>query len=304
MTVASCTEFLHDLDESSQLKQQMKAVTGTQEVIALGLRNGYSFDARELAEASSAFRGASKAPEEEEVEPGSGTNFYHYEFEMSEIPGFEPVLAELPNLKIQPKSVELAEFDRNFRADDLRSTDMSPAEPQFQTWYAEMMRAHWRDPGMDGVAPRRDFHLINLDHHVEHPDYERYFAAKLRTITALEQFFGSELRFSGSLWYPPSSYRLWHTNETQPGWRMYVIDTDGPFADDEQASFFRYLNPQTSQIVTLRERPKIVRFFRAEQDPARRFWHCIVNPSTRHRFSYGFAVPETWKNAFADRIGG
>ncbi len=98
------------------------------------------------------------------------------------------------------------------------------------------------------------------------------------------------------MWYPPHSYRLWHTNETQPGWRMYVVDLDEPFENEHDTSFFRYQNPQTGQIVTLHEKPRIVRFFKAEQDPDRLFWHCIVNPTDRHRWSFGFVVPDDWQD--------
>jgi hypothetical protein len=210
------------------------------------------------------------------------------------VPGLAGVIEQLPHLKIKPPSVDLDHFARTFREEDLRSTSLSPADPEFRAWHARMTKARWRDPGAS--APRRDFHLINLDEHVDHPGYDHYLEAKHRTIRTLESFFGAEVRFSGSLWYPPSSYRLWHTNETQPGWRMYVIDFDEPPAD---ASFFRYMDPRTEEIVTLRERPQMVRFFKAEQDPSRLFWHCIVNPTPRHRWSFGFAVPDNWQTAMS-----
>jgi hypothetical protein len=113
-------------------------------------------------------------------------------------------------------------------------------------------------------------------------------------ISLLEAFFGSEIRASGSMWYPPFGYRLWHTNETQPGWRMYLIDFDEPAGDPAGISFFRYMNPQSKEIVTLEERPKLVRFFKVEQEKDKLFWHCIVNATTRNRWSFGFVVPENW----------
>jgi hypothetical protein len=210
------------------------------------------------------------------------------------VPALAAVASELPRLKVQPPTVDLAAFDRDFRPEDLQSTSRSPADPDFQRWHRAMAERGWRDPERGADAPRRDFHLVNLDEHIDHPAYEAYFDAKVRAVAALEGLFGSEVRFSGSLWYPPNSYRLWHTNETQPGWRMYVVDLDADVADPEHTSFFRYQNPQTGDIVTLRERPRIVRFFKAEQDPAKLFWHCIVNPTERQRWSYGFVVPDHW----------
>ncbi|MDN3353269.1 hypothetical protein [Actinomadura sp. DC4] len=140
-----------------------------------------------------------------------------------------------------------------------------------------MTRAHWRDPALGSGAPRRDLHLVNLDEHADHPGYDGYLEAKHRVIRTLEDFFGSEIRFSCSLWYPPSGYRLWHTDETQPGWRMHVVDFD----ERPEASFFRYMDPRTHEIVTLRERPRTVRFFKIEQDPRRLLWHCVANPAPR-----------------------
>jgi hypothetical protein len=46
-----------------------------------------------------------------------------------------------------------------------------------------------------------------------------------------------------------------------------------------------------------------VRFFKVEQDPGRLFWHCIVNATRRHRWSFGFTVPDTWLDAVAGRSG-
>jgi hypothetical protein len=306
MSVESSRAFLQIAYDSPELKQQLKAVTGTQEIVRLGLRYGYSFDVPELMEASSSFtvapgpkaarRAGRHAPEAPE---GTGPGPLHHEYRLDDLPGLKGVIDQLPHLRIKPPSVDLGRFERTFREDDLRSTSMSPADPEFQAWHQTMMKAHWRDPALGSCAPRRDFHLVNLDEHVDHPGYDRYLEAKHRVIRTLEEFFESEVRFSGSLWYPPSAYRLWHTNETQPGWRMYVVDFDKPPADPADSSFFRYMDPRTQEIVTLRERPRMVRFFKAEQDPGRLFWHCIVNPTQRHRWSFGFVVPDHWMTAIA-----
>lgn len=337
MSVESSRAFLRIAYDSPELKQQLKAVTGTQEIVRLGLRYGYTFDVPELMEASSAFTGApakdrtgaasgrgsksrpdassfgharrrTRGPDEAgPAETGPAADRcgpLHHEYRLDDLPGLRGVLDQLPHLKIKPPSVDLARFAATFREDDLRSTAMSPADPEFQAWHKTMMRAHWRDPALGSGAPRRDFHLVNLDEHIAHDGYERYLEAKHRIVRALEEFFEDEVRFSGSLWYPPSSYRLWHTNETQPGWRMYVIDFDAPPgdpADPAGTSFFRYMDPRTKEIVTLGERPRMVRFFKAEQDPDRLFWHCIVNPTPRHRWSFGFVVPDGWMTAVARR---
>jgi hypothetical protein len=321
MSVESSRAFLQIAYDSPELMQQLKAVTGTQEIVRLGRRYGYTFDVPDLMEASSSFTGAhGKAPRtvrraaatpsgrrsavrrEAEAPRDAGSGPLHHEYLLDDLPGLKGVVDQLPHLKIKPPSVDLARFGAAFREDDLRSTSMSPANPEFQTWHESMMKAHWRDPALGSGAPRRDFHLVNLDEHVAHDGYDRYLEAKHRTVRTLEEFFDSEVRFSGSLWYPPSSYRLWHTNETQPGWRMYVIDFDEPPADPADMSFFRYMDARAKEIVTLGERPRMVRFFKAEQDPGKLFWHCIVNPTPRHRWSFGFVVPDGWMTAIARQV--
>ncbi|WKK22658.1 Nif11-like leader peptide family natural product precursor [Streptomyces olivoreticuli] len=292
MSVESCTEFLLSTRDPGDLAQQLKAMTGLEEIVLLGRRNGYSFSAKELKAASASLADGASAPARPGPPPAD-TSFFHYEYRIADLPGFEPVAAELPRLKVRPPSVDLAELAADFREEDMWSTSLSPADPRFRAWYRKATAEPARLDG-SGLPVNRGFHLVNLDEHVTHPGYGDYLAAKGRVVTALERVFGGEVRFSGSLWYPPSGYRLWHTNEDQPGWRMYVIDTDRPFGDPERSSFFRYMNPRTREVVTLPESPRTVRFFRIEQDPEKLFWHCIVNPTDRHRWSFGFAVPDNW----------
>ncbi|GLY28766.1 Nif11-like leader peptide family natural product precursor [Kineosporia sp. NBRC 101731] len=297
MSVHASEAFLRVMHDTPEVAQQLKATTGIQEVVRLGHRHGFDFTEGDFREASTVFRpsGAASAPVKSLSKPRN-TTFLHHEYSLDEVEGFEPVLAELPRLKVKPPTVDLAEFDRSYRPDDASSTNRSPSDPAYQEWHRAMKQGSWLDPEGVKRQVRRDFHLVNLDETIEYPGYDAYFDAKTRTVAALEKLFGTEIRFSGSMWYPPHSYRLWHTNEDQPGWRMYVVDVDRPFENGHDTSFFRYQNPQTGQIVTLHEKPRIVRFFKAEQDPDRLFWHCIVNPTDRHRWSFGFVVPDDWQD--------
>lgn len=299
MSVESCTRFLRLAAEETHVQQQMKALTGVAEVIRLASGCGYDFTVRDLVVASSMaghpdVSEAADAPQVTDRPKPEADGVYHYEYDMSELPGFAAIIDELPQLKIQPSTVNLARFHDAFRQEDLRSTSLAPSGPEYRAW---------RDRGAAETPgdTRRDFHLVNLDEHVTHPGYNRYLAAKTRVVAALEDIFGSDVRFSGSMWYPPSAYRLWHTNENQPGWRMYIIDFDGNATAPEHSSFFRYQNPATGELVTLRERARMVRFFKIEQDPNRLLWHCIVNPTERHRWSFGFVVPEHWTERLSER---
>lgn len=304
MSIESCQAFFQKIYESDTMKQQMKAMTDTKEIVAIGKSYGYIFDAQDIVAATTSLQ-ASHAPAKNtspapaSVVTATRSKLFHYDFDMDRIPGFGSVVSALENLKIKPPTVDYRLYEQSFREDDFQFTSMSPADPEFQQRYKEVMQSHWQQSIAEHDFSRRDFHLINLDQHTDHELYNSYLQNKMRVISALEAFFGSEIRFSGSLWYPPSAYRLWHTNETQAGWRMYLIDFDEPTQkDDKGASFFRYMNPQSKEIVTLEERPKQARFFKVEQEQDKLFWHCIVNATTRNRWSFGFAVPDSWMEKF------
>ncbi|EFC80457.1 hypothetical protein FrEUN1fDRAFT_6433 [Parafrankia sp. EUN1f] len=244
-----------------------------------------------MAAASSAGGDVEPAPE---PEPPAESRLCHYEFPIDDIPGLTKAAEELPHLTIKPSTVDLDRYREVFRDDDLRWTDMSPAAPGFAGYYEDVMRSR-RTDGIDAHEfSRRDFHLVNLDRHVDAPGYEAYLQAKTRMTSSLETFFGNEVRFSGSMWYPPFGYRLWHTNETQPGWRMYLIDFDEEIPGSDTASFFRYMNPVTREIVTLQDRPRTARFFKIARCTENLFWHCIVNGASRNRWSFGLTVPDSW----------
>jgi len=297
MSVQSCTAFLEQAQEDPDLGTRLRAITDACELIALGDRSGYAFDIDDLATASSTLPVDDDSPSEPTPAPSAASGgeiaICHHEIDLRDLPEMKPVLDELPNLTIQPESVDLGRFDAAFRHEDLEWTSMSPAAAGFRERYDEMMDPHWHGDAGD-ARHRRDFHLVNLDQHVDHPLYDSYFGAKTRTIEHLEHVFGCHIQFSGSMWYPAFSYRLWHTNETQPGWRMYLIDLDEAIAASDKRTFFRYMNPQTKELVTLQDRPKMLRFFKVEQRPDRLFWHCIVNGARRNRWSFGFAIPDNW----------
>jgi hypothetical protein len=303
MSTENFLHFYKEVFRNEELREEFRVVTSIQETVRLGQRHGYRFgeaDAHEamilygeeIAKVVLATRGPSSAP------PGTRrTHAYHYEFRMEEIAGFEEVAAQLGRLKIKPSTVHLAAFNRQFRQEDLDSTSLSPASCEFSRTNDQIMTSLRTAPPSTrevGYA-QREAHLINLDLNVEHRAYDDFFQAKVKMVRLLKEFFNDDVKFSGALWYPPNAYRLWHTNENQPGWRMYITDFDKP---PQGKSFFRYMHPQTKQLVTLQERSTLVRFFRVESRKQYLFWHCIANTSTANRWSFGFVVPESWMKKF------
>ena len=75
---------------------------------------------------------------------------------------------------------------------------------------------------------------------------------------------------------------------------MYLVDFDYFEPQDEGEAFFRYMNPSTKELVTLEEKPKVVRFFKIENEPSKLFWHCIANTTKSNRWSFGFQVSGKW----------
>ncbi len=296
MSKEATIKFYEEIFRQESLKQKFKAITTQQEFIKLAEQYGFTFTKSDLVEAS--YQGKSLYPEY--LDTGFSKKFplkYHYEFVFSDLPGFSEIAQEFEKLKIKPSTVDLKLYSKTFREDDLKFNSVSPSEPKFQLLYEYLLKSYVE---LDVPEPKpeytwRPFHLINLDCHIEHSLYESYFQSKVNFLTFLEKLFDTEIRFSGSLWYPPSAYRLWHTNETQPGWRMYFVDFDGDLDKDDK-SFFRYMNPKTKELVTLVEKPKIVRFFKIEQDKDKLFWHCIINATKLNRWSFGFLISDSWMN--------
>ena len=298
MPKKSIQQFHEEFIRSEELKQKVRTITTYQEMIKLGENYGYYFTEEDIAEANSSYQDEENTSLNNTDTSSNKTSeqVYHYDFKCSDIAKFAQIVPEFEKLKIKPSTVDMNDFEKYFKNDDLNFTSISPSSLEFKSYYDDIVKSDVRQKALEPLPEytKRSFHLINLDLHVEHHLYEDYFLSKFRIIQFLEDLFDTEIKFSGSLWYPPNSYRLWHTNETQPGWRMYWIDFDGFEPNQPEKSFFRYMNPQTKELVTLSEQPKIVRFFKVENNTDKLFWHCIANPTQFNRWSFGFVIPDNW----------
>jgi len=99
---------------------------------------------------------------------------------------------------------------------------------------------------------------------------------------------------AGQWWYPPGTFFGWHTNDSYPGWRLYLSHSEAP-----GRSFFRYRHPSSGEIVTSADSAWDLRCFviSAEQP----LWHAIA--SDTHRFSIGWHVrPWSLRDALAQRL--
>ncbi len=104
---------------------------------------------------------------------------------------------------------------------------------------------------------------------------------------AVNLYFGQTCKLIGDFLYPRGGYREWHTNRYEgEHWSMFLIHVDEP-----EKSFFRFLHPDTNEMITIWDYANSVNFFRTGSNPP--LWHCIASEET-NRWSKGFLVPEAW----------
>ena len=268
MSKDSCQRFLWTILESETLRQRWKSVTSLQEIMLMGRRYGYEFGQQDIIDASSALGEKAEGilrwdfGRKPAANGAAASHFYHHEFNIADIPGFEPVVVELDAMKIQPTTVSMDRFRAAFRQEDFDFAAVSPDAPDFQCRFQQI----WGSPPVSlGTAAEKTTSLTSITTSIT-PNTTRTSMRNAGSSTRLEVFFGFEIRFSASLWYPPKAYRTWHTNDNQPGWRMYIVDFDEDPKRSGGQSFFRYMNPHSKEIVTLYENPRMVRLI---QDRAR-----------------------------------
>jgi hypothetical protein len=103
---------------------------------------------------------------------------------------------------------------------------------------------------------------------------------------------GLTVTSSGHFWYPPGSCMGWHTNSEVPGWRVYIN-----YAEEEGKSFFRYRDPEKSEVITLLDKEWNIRLFKITKDHP--FWHAVY--SDTNRFSIGYMI---YKRTLTERVLG
>lgn len=125
-------------------------------------------------------------------------------------------------------------------------------------------------------------------HTVNEKSFPDYYWDKKQMKEMLD--LGLEAR--GNFYYPRGGFREWHTNAYHVnGYRMYFI------AKGQGDSYFNYINPDTNQLVNLKDRNEYANIFYVygTDNWDKMIWHSIY--SNTDRFSFGFNVnPESLKN--------
>lgn len=133
----------------------------------------------------------------------------------------------------------------------------------------------------------------------------------------------------GNFYYPPGGYREWHTNQYDAhGWRLYLVHTRrrGECPDGEErdfpvynangdhdsdgypsmllerdatdtrrnaqgaCAFFRYVHPQSREVLTLPDFDGCLRLFYVGTGPAALLWHAVY--SEEERWSLGYILSD------------
>lgn len=121
--------------------------------------------------------------------------------------------------------------------------------------------------------------------------FERPVVLELQS--AVASLFGTRCQLLGDFLYPPGGFRSWHTNRydlpknQNDVWAIFFV-----FAEEDDASFFRFIDPDSGEMMTAWDKKACANIFRTSRDPA--VWHCIRSESTS-RWSVGFHLPDHWQ---------
>ncbi len=97
---------------------------------------------------------------------------------------------------------------------------------------------------------------------------------------------------AGCILYPPGGFREWHTNKFDCGmdedtWFLFLV-----YADRSHASFFRFVEPDSGELMTSWDEGTTINIFR--HSPQRLLWHCVASDEA-YRWSFGFRISPRWR---------
>ena len=137
---------------------------------------------------------------------------------------------------------------------------------------------------------RNVFHARDLENN---GNYYRLRATDIPFCNQVEKMLSiannySYIRVTGFFYYPKNAYMGWHTNSNLKGNRTYLS-----WVDEDDKSFFRYLDVNTGEVVTKWEKKGWnENNFMVTDDNL--YWHCVG--SKCNRISLGFNVASSYKD--------
>lgn len=129
---------------------------------------------------------------------------------------------------------------------------------------------------------------------------QKYRERSLNLCTNLAAYLGAKFN-AVHVYYPKDGFMGWHNNWDCPGYNILISYSEG------DNGFFRYLDPETQEIVTMQDVPgwscKVGYYGGKNEDPSVHYWHCAG--STTPRQTLGFVVPnkEMWEMMIEDIEG-
>ena len=136
-----------------------------------------------------------------------------------------------------------------------------------------------RDKIENDIGCLGDSHTARFDHSkdFDFSDIVRLSAEVFEKGIGITEY---DLRHVAKTWYPPGGYIGWHKDG--PGWRFYSTYAEGK-------SFFRYMHPETGEVVTTWDKPgwSFRAFYTDDDNP---LWHCVGAQDTRISIGYKFIL--------------
>tara|TARA_B100000214_G_C23845262_1_gene570749 strand:- start:300 stop:884 length:585 start_codon:yes stop_codon:yes gene_type:complete len=111
----------------------------------------------------------------------------------------------------------------------------------------------------------------------------KYLQFSNNLLTTVSQYFNTPyVQLSNNIIYPEFGYMGWHTNNSSPGYRLYLN-----YVKENDKSFFRYVDPETNEQVTSYDKTgwQARLFFISTKSL---FWHCVYAETSR--VSLGFRI--------------
>ncbi len=218
-----------------------------------------------------------------------------YSFHYHEIEGFDAIESAARALSVIPDDFEEQKLRDRLGADRYKSMRASlDTIPDKKRALETEAKGH-----LQKMLPRMSAEVQNTNHKPNEvwsfrPGHIAFNPATDRCENLnrlVNEYFDFNCLLAGDFLYPPQGFRLWHTNKFDlESWFVFFVDVSEP-----EGSFFKFIDPETEELITHRDEPGTVNIFRISSDNNDLLWHCIGTEDC-HRWSQGFSIPDNWKS--------